>query len=269
MSAPPAGQAYFARLGPQRYRPTAHSGGAWNADELHISPVAGLVVHAVERFVAGRPADGMAVARVGIDILGVVTGDDVDVDVAVVRPGRTIELLDAVVVSRSRPAVRARVWRTACADTAAVAGGAGAPLPPPDALAPGTLTDVWPGGYIASLDVRPVRPPTLHRATAWISTAVALVAGEPASDLARLVGLTDTANGISARRTQTTWTWPNVDLTIHLHRRPTGAWLGLDTTVVFGAAGHGVTSSVLHDLDGPVGRAEQVLTLRPVARRSP
>lgn len=61
------------------------------------------------------------------------------------------------------------------------------------------------------------------------------------------------------------WTYPNLDLTTHLHRQPTGNWVGLDTTVTFGPAGHGLTSSVLHDATGPVGRAEQILTVRPMS----
>ena len=36
------------------------------------------------------------------------------------------------------------------------------------------------------------------------------------------------------------------------------------TTVVFGPTGQGLTSSVLHDESGPVGRAEQTLTIRPM-----
>jgi hypothetical protein len=45
-------------------------------------------------------------------------------------------------------------------------------------------------------------------------------------------------------------------------RQPVGDWLGLDTTVVFGPAGHGVTSSVLHDETGHFGYAQQALTIR-------
>jgi hypothetical protein len=58
--------------------------------------------------------------------------------------------------------------------------------------------------------------------------------------------------------------FPNVDLSIHLFRSPTGEWTGLDTTVSWGAQGLGVTSTVLHDLAGPVGYAQQSLTLRPL-----
>ncbi len=54
-----------------------------------------------------------------------------------------------------------------------------------------------------------------------------------------------------------------MDLTTHLHRQPAGRWVGLDTTVVFGPDGAGLTTTVLHDLTGPVGRAGQLLTVRP------
>jgi hypothetical protein len=99
----------------------------------------------------------------------------------------------------------------------------------------------------------------------WLATPVALVAGEPVSELAGFVGLVDTANGIGVRQSPAAWMFPNVDLTVHLHRQPSGPWVGLDTTVVFGPDGHGLTTTVLHDLDGPVGRAEQLLTVRPLA----
>jgi hypothetical protein len=53
-----------------------------------------------------------------------------------------------------------------------------------------------------------------------------------------------------------------VDLTVHLFRQPEGPWLGLETTVIFGPGGHGLTGGELHDLDGHVGRAEQSLLVR-------
>lgn len=96
-------------------------------------------------------------------------------------------------------------------------------------------------------------------------TPIGLVGGETASDVARWVGLVDTANGISVRTSPREWLFPNVDLTIHLHRQPVGPWIGFDTTVTFGDDGLGLTSSVLHDAHGPVGRAEQVLTVRRLA----
>ena len=160
--------------------------------------------------------------------------------------------------SSSRVRIRwrtgAREWRLATADTQNVAGGEGPALPDPQTLQP------WPSRPCGLADTSP--PPTCApqtpapgRATAWVTTPLQLLNGEPSNDLARFITLVDTANGIAVRRSPGQWMFPNVDLTIHLHRQPTGDWVGLDTTVIFGAAGHGLTSTVLHDLLGPVGRA--------------
>ena len=114
-----------------------------------------------------------------------------------------------------------------------------------------------------------VAAPHPGRGTAWITSDFELVAGEAAGPLASYVKLIDTANGIATRVRPTEWMFPNVDLTIHLHRQPEGRWVGLDTTVVFGPTGQGITSTVLHDLAGAVGHAHQQLTVRPLPASEP
>ena len=145
---------------------------------------------------------------------------------------------------------------------AEIAGGQPTGLPPPEDLPPGSLSSVWPGGYVASLDVRFIGEPRPGRGTAWIRTPLQLVASEETSELARFVALVDTANGVGVRVSPRSWFYPNVDLSIHFYRQPTGPWVGLDTEVAFGPQGQGLTSTTLHDRDGPVGRAEQTLTIR-------
>ena len=253
---------YFERVGANRFRPTSHTGGAWSTAEQHFSPLAGLLTHAVHRFVAARGTDSRVDARLSFDILGTVAIEEFDVTVDVVRPGKTVELVEAVAQARGRAFVRARIWRLERRDTGAIAGGQAEPLPPAAHGVPWALASVWPGGYIASLDVRGVGKRTPGRATVWIRTPIALVAGESASDVARYVGLLDTANGIAVRFPPETWFYPNVDLTVSFYRQPRGEWVGLDTTVVFGPEGQGVTSTTLHDETGPVGIATQTLTIR-------
>jgi len=256
---------YFERIGSERFRPTAHTGGAWRPDdEQHFSPLGGLIVHAIDGFLAPREGRGMHLSRITFDILGFLAREELEIHVDTVRPGRTIELVEATVVIAGRVAVITRAWLLAVYDTAAVAGGAAGPLAPPDELPTRPLASVWPGGYIASLDLRPVEPPRPGRARTWVSTDLELVAGEPSTSLARYVALVDTANGVAVREPPTAWLFPNVDLSIHLHRQPAGRWVGLDTTVVFGAEGQGVTSTVLHDTGGAVGYAHQILTIRPL-----
>ena len=294
---------YYEPAGEHCYKPTSHAGGAWDTAEQHFSPLGGLIVHAVDRYVAGRPGQKLVLSRISFDILGRLALDECEIRVETLRPGRTIELVEAVVVIGGRPVVRARGWLLSAGDTAAVAGGGGpggsgsgtssgsnagrtggttgggsgsgsgssgasaggSILTPPDKLASWPMTDVWPGGYIASVDVRPVAPPRPGRTTAWVGTDLDLVAGQDVSALASFVALIDTANGIAVWQSPKEWMFPNVDLTIHLHRQPEGRWTGLDTTVTFGPTGQGVTSTVLHDVSGPVGHAEQILTVRPLA----
>ena len=100
--------------------------------------------------------------------------------------------------------------------------------------------------------------------TTWIRTPIPLLPDEEVSPVARFACLVDTANGIAVREDPRKWAFPNLDLTIHLHREPAGEWVGFDTEVIFSPDGRGLTSTTLHDLTGPVGRAEQVLTVRPL-----
>ncbi|GGV22715.1 thioesterase [Streptomyces longisporoflavus] len=255
---------YYEPIDERRYKPTLHAGGAWDTDEMHFSPLGGLIVHAIDRYLADRPDNGLVMSRISFDILGRLALDECEIRVETIRPGRTIELVEAVVLMADRPVVRARAWLLTSVDTGPVAGGGADRLTPPDALAPWHMASVWPGGYIASVDVRPLAPPQPGRTTAWVSTSLDLVAGQTASPLASFVALVDTANGIAVRQSPTEWMFPNVDLTVHLHRQPVGRWTGLDTTVTFGPTGQGITSTVLHDVNGPVGHAQQMLTVRPL-----
>ena len=92
----------------------------------------------------------------------------------------------------------------------------------------------------------------------------ALIEGEEVSSLAATVGLLDIANGMTVRAQPNEVLFPNIDLTAHFFRRPVGGWVGFDTRVSFGPAGVGLTSSVIHDVDGPVGTSNQILTVRPI-----
>ncbi len=251
---------YFTRLAEGRYLATELTSGAWSVSEQHISPMGGLITAEIER--AAGP-DGKVLGRLGMDILGVVMVGEFEVTVETVRPGRTISLIEARVAQAGRTAVIARAWRLAPHDSAPVAGGGVDPIPVPDELPLWDMSTVWPGGYIGSIEVRRVADAEPGRAVAWVRSPIDLITGEPVSGLARWMALIDTANGLSVRESPEKWLFPNVDLTVHLHRLPVGDWVGFDTRVTFGATGLGLTSTVLHDVEGPVGRAEQVLTVRP------
>ena len=254
---------YFERLSASAFRASEHVGGAWRADEQHIAPALGLLVHAVECDLHDRRPDELVVGRLSFDILGTIPDDVVEVDVAVVRPGLTIELVEATLVHAGRAAVRLRAWLLQPGRTGDLAGTALPALPAPDELSRFDVAALWPGGFIASVEVRR-RELALGRAVSWVRTPLPLVAGEEVSRLAASAGLLDIANGLAVRASPRDVTFPNLDLTAHLFEQPQGSWLGFDTTVSFGASGVGLTSSVLHDERGPVGTMSQVLTVRPL-----
>lgn len=251
---------FYLRLADGSYQPTLHVQGAWLDHEQHMAPVGGLITHAIEHY---EPREDLQLARVTFEILGQMPATPTRVDVEILRPGRTIELMAATMVINERIAVRARAWRLAISDTTAVAGHEFEPMPHPDTVPVWDMADYWSGGYIDGLEVRRVGDSRPGRGRAWLRSPYDLVKGEPSSPTAHFLRLVDTANGIATRVSPREWMFPNTDLTVHLFRRPEGSWVGLDTTVTFGPSGVGLTSSVLHDLHGPVGRAEQILTVRP------
>jgi hypothetical protein len=253
---------YFKRVADGTFEATEHVGGAWNIAEQHIAPSFGLLAHVIEADRDARGQGQLVLARVSYDILGTVPVGVVDVDVRVLRPGRTIELVEATLAYEGRAVVLARAWLMKSYDTAALQGTGLSPIPPPESMPRWNPSAVWPGGFIASAEVRrdEVEP---GRAAYWVRTEVPLLEGESVSALARTAGLLDIANGMTVRVDPREVAYPNLDLTVHFFRRPTGEWVGFDTAVSFGPTGIGLTHSIIHDLDGPLGAVSQSLTVRP------
>lgn len=254
--------AYWHRTSPHTFSPTEHVGGAWDRATQHIAPALGLLAHEVERDLAARRGAGLVVSRLSYDILGTVPIEPVDVTVEVLRPGRTIELVQATASYGGRAVVILRAWLVEAYETAGLAGSDLPAVPGPDELQPWNMSDLWPGGFIASVEVRR-KDFGPGRSTCWVRTPHPLVADEPVTRLAAVAGLLDITNGIAVRADPTRVSFPNLDLTAHLLRPPADGWLGLDTTVSFGPGGVGVTSSVLHDEEGLLGTSAQTLTVRP------
>ncbi|MBD8043500.1 thioesterase family protein [Arthrobacter sp. Sa2BUA2] len=258
-------ESYYRPLGEGTFESTLLTQGAWNDHEQHMAPAAGLLVHCLEQT---DPRPDMRLARVSYEILGVIPQGTFDVRTKVIRAGRTIELLEAELVAGGRTAIRATAWRLALGDSAKVAAVEDEPMPGPEEAADFTGMTAWPGKFINTLEFRAVPGLRPGRGQVWVRSPFEMVDGEPTPDLVSLLGLVDGANGIAARVPPggDSWMFPNVDLQMHLYRQPAGRWLGLDTRVTFGTDGIGLTSSVLHDLAGPFGRSEQILTVRPLSK---
>lgn len=254
---------YFRRTGQLTFAPTEHVVGAWNLADQHIAPALGLLLHEVERDMAARhPGGGWIATRLSFDILGPVPVEEFEITAKLLRPGKTVEMVQASMIHNGRPIVLLRAWLMATRDTAALEGSPVAPLPEPEAMPEWDPTTLWPGGFLASARVRRIEKER-GRSQYWVRTPVMLLDGEPVSATARAAGLFDIANGMAVRADPRRILFPNVDLTAHLFREPRAGWLGFDTSVSFGPGGVGLTHSVLYDETGPLGTVAQSLTIRP------
>ncbi len=251
-----------------RYHPTKHAQGAWNEHEQHMAPATGLLTAELIEF---APQDNMRVARISLDILGLIPLDDFIITTRCIRPGRTIELIESVMSSQGRDCIIARAWRLMTQDTSVIAGLEDASAKyKPDDLQSWDGMKGWPGGFIETVHLVSDADRRAGRGMVWITNDVDIVEGMPTSDVVRLLGMVDTANGVVPRLglglSTLEWMFPNTDLQIHMHREPVGKWLGIEAVQQYGEDGIGVTSAVLHDVHGPFGRSEQILTVRPMPR---
>jgi Thioesterase-like superfamily len=249
--------AFYRPLGGGRFASTDHTAGPWDPAAQHAGPPAALLGRALE---ACDPRPGTILARIAFEILGPVPVAELSVSARVVRPGRTVELLEAVLEAEGRPAVSARAWRLPATRAPSAGGGA---VPPP---IPAERTQPpWPFGYGKALECRFAsgawREP--GPAVVWTRLGVEVVEGEAPSPLQRVLAVADSGNGVSAVMDWDEWYFINPELTVHFLRPPEGEWVCLDaaTTVVEGGAA--VARSVLSDPAGPVAYGSQSLLVAP------
>ena len=244
------------------YRPTIHAQGAWNPHEQHMAPASGIVAAELEQF---SPRTDMRIGRISFDIFGLIAFDDFSISTQVIRAGKTIELIEATLQANGKTCIVARAWRMQIQDTQSIAGLEDQAIHFPDSYTKWSGLQRWAGGFIQTVQAHADPDTRAGKGIVWLNNTLEMVEQQATSDFVHLVGMIDVANGIVPRQKgKLDWAFPNLDLQIHLYRYPTGQWLGLETVQQYGTDGIGLTSSVLHDIHGPFGRSEQILTIRPM-----
>ena len=243
------------------YRSTELAQGAWNPHEQHMAPATGIICEEIYRF---QPREDMRIGRVSLDILGLIHGGEFSIETQVIRPGKTIELVESIMSTNGKPCIVARTWRMITSNTQQGAGLEDSSVDGPEHAPVWEEIRMWPGGYIQSLEAR-THGRRAGKGIVWLTNTHEMVEGQQTADFVKLMGMVDTANGVVSRQDWPfQFAFPNLDLQIHLYRMPKGKWLGLETVQQYGDDGIGLTSSVLHDETGPFGRSEQILTLRQI-----
>ena len=259
-----ADDSFYVPLGDDRWQATVHTTGPWDARAQHGGPPSALLGRAMRLC---QPRAEMMTARFTCEILGPVPVGEITVTARVVRPGRSVELLEAVASANGRDVARASAWRILRTSADAVPDRHPTPKGPPDAPSlpppPG-----WIDGYLSAIEWRAlsggftVPGPT----TVWTRMRYPLVPDEEPDPLERVLIVADSGNGASWELDIAQWHFINPELTVHLHREPAGHWICLDAQTAISPGGVGLATSVLSDLDGPVGVGAQSLL---IAHRPP
>jgi hypothetical protein len=245
------------------FEPTESTVSVWAETMQHGSPPATLLVRAMEQL---DPRPGARISRVVMEILGPIPLAENRVRAWVERPGAQVELLGAELLAPVpsggyRAAARAYAWRLATADTPSAESAWDPVLPARSEGARWDPLQVYPPGYIDSLEWVRIEQPGPGQV--WARPLVPLLDGEELSPLQRLFTVVDSANGIGAKLDIRKWTFLNTDLSVHIHREPQGEWVGLSAETSVGPDGIGMCAAVVYDERGPVARSAQTLLVRP------
>ena len=254
-------EAFFLPLGDDRWQATVHTTGPWDARFQHGGPPAALLGRAVERC---EPRDDVLVARMTVEILGPVPVDEVELRARMLRVGRSVELVEAVLSAAGRAAARAAAWRIKRTDQPGVADRHPAPPPLPE-HADTMPVGGWVDGYLSAVEWRFAqgRFDVPGPATVWSRLKHPLVPDEEPSPLTRVLAVADSGNGLSSELDLARWHFINPELTVHLHREVRGPWVCVEAQTAISAGGAGLATTVLHDLGGPIGVGAQSLLVAP------
>ena len=206
----------------------------------------------------------MIISRFTCEILGAIPVGDISVRVRLARQGRSVELLEASASAHGRPVARATAWRVRRTGSPPVASRLPSPPPLPDEP-PARPPTSWADGYISAIEWRRARGSlgAPGPAALWARMRYPLVPDEEPTPLERVLAIADSGSGASWELDMNRWLFINPELTVHLHREAAGEWICLDAQTVISTGGAGLATSVLSDLDGPVGVGAQTLLVAP------
>jgi len=231
----------------------------------HGGPPTALVAHVIND---RHPRDDMRLARITAEFLGPLPRAPMSVRTRVARPGRRIELLEAIVECGGREVLSARAWRIATQPEGSVPAGVTAPEPAPPLPEPKEPPS-WLSrfGYGDAFEWRYVYggggP---GPASVWTRPHVSLIAGEAPQPFDRVIAVADSANGISAELPMGEWLFVPPSLSLALQRYPHGEWTLLEARTTLSDDGIGLSTLRLADADGYLGAGHQPLF---VERRAP
>jgi hypothetical protein len=254
--------AFFEPLDDNVFRPTKWTRGPWGPTSQHGGPPAALLGRAIENV---NDRSDLSVARIVFDILRPVPIEPLRVQVEVVRPGRSVELVEASLSANGTEVMRASAWRIHAEERDLEPTAPEPPPAGPEGGVPLAPFETGYEGYLQAMEWKFVGGAFLESgaATAWMRMRIPLIPGEEPSPLARVLTAVDSASGISSAVDFGTWLFVNPDLSVYLSRLPEGEWICLDAVTTIEKRGIGLATSSISDRGGRIGRSMQSLFIAP------
>jgi hypothetical protein len=256
---------FYLPQGDGRWRATAHAAGPWDPGTQHGGPASALLGRAIQQCQARAE---MMITRFTCEILRAIPVGDISVQARLARPGRSVELLQAIASADGVELARATAWRVRRTSSPPVQPRLPSPPGLPDEP-PKLPSPDWADGYISAVEWRRVKGSlgAPGPAALWAKMRYPLVPDEEPTPLERVLVIADSGSGVSWELDMNRWLFINPELTVHLHREAVGEWICLDAQTAISTGGAGLATSVLSDLDGPVGVGAQSLLITPRVNR--
>jgi len=237
--------------------PTELARGPWDPNGQHGGPVAAALARAIERC---EPDEDVFVMSVVVDLLRPVPLSPLRTEARLTRGGKRVQLVDAMLFDGDELVARAAAWRRRTAD------GSTPLIQPAASMAPPETGHQWRPrmdgiGFWTAVEWRFVSGEFegIGPSGGWCRLRATLFDGEEPTPLQRTLVAADFGNGISGELDFNRYLFINVDLAVHLHRLPTGEWIGVDASTTVGSQGTGVARTTLQDEKGPIGVGVQEL----------
>ena len=247
------------------YVPTAACRGPWDPRSLHGRVIVALLAHEIEQK-HGEP--GFMPARLTVDMYRLPGFAPIEVTTKVVRDGNRIKVIDAEFISDGVSQARATCQLLRRTENAP--GRVWSPpawsVPSPETLEPPAnpsgRTGMWMTRNITG------RMGTFGQRRVWVREARNCVVGVELSPFLRAASAADFASPISNAGDQGLG-YINTDVTLHLHRLPAGAWIGLEVVNHQATDGVALGACFLYDEQGAIGSSTVVGVAQRRARREP
>ncbi len=260
--------------------PSGLARGPWYPNTQHGSAMLGILARAAENHPADR---AMQVVRLVVDLPRPAPLGPVSTPSRAIHQGKTMDLIEVAIEAGGKRFASATAMRIRETDLDASSESPMSPQgrpygPPPEHAGSSQLVPLISGeAFHIAVDIRLPDAALGTEHALWMRLRYPLVEGEESSSFVRTATLADWTYSVpgiareirdpTVRVRERSFATINPDAAIHLHRRPRGEWICLDSEVHYGPRGAGSAAARIFDQDGPVGHTSQVVLIRPAAQQ--